>query len=235
MNIEPCNNYILVESVDDAKRTAGGIYLPDRVQQEPRWYRVLEAGPGLPDMFGNIQSLDYRPGEYVYVFPHAIHKVNLRDYGPDYPERDVLFLSEGDVLVRSDSPGELSLQPVGSYCVIRRIQLPEPKTAGGIYLPDRATPPPALAKVVAVGSGYRTAATGIYSLLNELFGAVSPERLRSAVKEHVPLKVKPGDTVLVVATAPMKLDLQQFGIEHKDLYVVGELDILCVLDVEVPA
>lgn len=230
MDAVPLNNYILVESLGEQKRTPGGLYLPDKVDQEPRWYRVLKPGPGLPDMFGNIQHLDYREGEYVYVFPHAIHKVNLRDYGERYPERDVLFLSEGDVLVRSNSPGELRFQPVGSYCVIRRIKLPEARTAGGIYLPDQSVPPPALAKVVAVGNGYRTAATGIYSLLNELFGqCVDPVRLRSVVREHVPLHVQPGDTVLVVATAPMKLRLEQFGLKQDDLYVVGELDILCVL------
>lgn len=231
MVIDPCNNYILVEGLEDQKRTPGGLYLPDRIDHEPRWYRVLKPGPGLPDIFGNIQMLDYHEGEYVYVFPHSIHKVNLRDYGAEYPEQDVLFLSEGDVLVRSESPGELHLQPVGSYCVIRRIKLPEAKTAGGIYLPDSSVPPPALAKVVAVGSGYRTAATGIYSLLNELFGQqVDPARLRAAVQEHVPLHVKSGDTVLVVATAPMKLRLEQFGLRDDDLYVVGELDILCVLE-----
>lgn len=232
MKVSPCNNYLLVESLEEQRKTPGGLYLPDRIDREPRWYRVLEVGPGLPDMFGNIQRLDYRAGEYVYVFPHAVHKVNLRDYGAEYEDREVTVLSEGDVLVRSESPSELRFQPVGSYCIIRRIELPENRTAGGIYLPDKSVPPPALAKVVAVGSGYRTAATGIYSLLNELFGrAIDPARLRESVKEHVPLHVQPGDTVLVVATAPMKLRLEQFGMEDKGLYVVGELDILCKLEV----
>jgi len=230
MQIEPKNNYLLVEQEELPKHTAGGIYLPDKIDQEPRWYRVVEIGPGLPDMFGNIQRLDYKPGEYVYVFPHAVHKVNLRDYGTEYPDKEVLFLSEGDVLVRSDHPSELQFKPVGSYCIIRTIKLPEPKTAGGIYLPDKSVPPPSLARVVAVGSGYRTAATGFLQILTQALSPKAvPEHVAGLIREHVPLHVKPNDLVLVVATAPMKLKLDQFGIHDDNLFVIGELDILCTL------
>ncbi|GIV21848.1 MAG: hypothetical protein KatS3mg023_3599 [Armatimonadota bacterium] len=227
MEIEAKNNYILVEDIGSVKRTAGGLYLPDRIDQEPRWFKVVQAGPGLPDMFGNIQRLDYQPGEYVYVFPHAVHQVNLKHYGPDYPDEQITFVSEGDVLVRSREPSSLQFQPVGSYCIIHKIQIPESRTAGGIYLPDQSVPPPSLAKVLAVGTGYRTAATGVFGLLAGMAG-LDVSRLRELVKEHVPLSVQPGDTVLIVSTAPMKLSLEQFGMKEV-YYIVGEADILAVL------
>ncbi len=217
------NNYILVEPAETAKQTAGGIYLPDRIDKDPRWLKVREVGPGLPDMFGNIQELGYRPGEWVYVLPHAIHKANLRDYG--LHDEELWFVSEGDVLIRSDEPTSMALRPVGSYVVIKRIEMPK-QTAGGIYLPDKSVPPPMLAKVVAVGSGYRTAATGFLNIMARLLGH---EISLDYIRESVPLHVSEGDTVLVVATAPMAIKLEQFGLES-DLYLVGEADILAVLD-----
>jgi len=227
MQIYPLNNYILMESVSFERKTAGGLYLPDKIDDEARWYRVVQPGPGLPDMFGNTQRLDYKPGEYVYVFPHAVHKVNLKDYGEDYPDEEIIFVSEGDVLVRSKEPKELVFTPVGSYCIITKIKSPE-RTAGGIYLPDNSVPPPAIAKVVSVGTGYRTAAAGMLKLLAQLN---APDRdVTKLIRESVPLNVQPGDTVLIVATAPMKLNLEPFGLKN-EYFIVGEADILCKLEV----
>ena len=228
MEISPLNNYILLEPVSFERKTSGGLYLPDKTaDDEARWFKVIKPGPGLPDMFGNIQGLDYEAGEYIYVFPHAVHKVNLKDYGEGYPDKEIVFVSEGDVLVRSKNPSELVFTPVGSYCIITRMKSPD-RTAGGIYLPDKSVPPPALAKVVAVGTGYRTAATGILKLLGEL--NAPGKDITKLIKESVPLNVKPGDTVLIVATAPMKLNLEPFGLKN-EYFIVGEADILCKLEV----
>jgi co-chaperonin GroES (HSP10) len=226
MEVHPLNNYILLEPASLERKTPGGLYLPDKIDEDARWFRVIKAGPGLPDMFGNIQRLDYEPGEYVYVFPHAVHKVNLKDYGP-YPDEEITFVSEGDVLVRSKDPKQLLFTPVGSYCIITKIKSPE-RTAGGIYLPDKSVPPPAIAKVVSVGTGYRTAAAGMLKLMAQLN---APDRdVTKLIRESVPLNVQPGDTVLIVATAPMKLNLEPFGLKN-EYFIVGEADILCKLEV----
>lgn len=236
MELQPLNNYLIVEPVQSEK-TPGGIILAQSVDNRPRWYRVVSVGPGLADMFANRQKPEVAPGEYIYVFPYAVHTVRLKDYGFD-EDGEHHVVSEGDVLVRSSNPAALDLRPVGAYLIVERVHLPENRTAGGIYLPDKAVPPPALATVRAVGSGYRTAANGFIKALVEAVGRVSNredwvvviEALEQVMREHVRLSVEPGDTIVVVNTAPLELNLETFGIDQK-FHIVGEGDVLAVLSV----
>jgi len=46
MKIRPMNDRILVVRVEEEKKTAGGIIIPDTAKEKPQEGKVVAAGPG---------------------------------------------------------------------------------------------------------------------------------------------------------------------------------------------
>ncbi|WP_105317788.1 co-chaperone GroES [Thermus tenuipuniceus] len=92
------------------------------------------------------------------------------------------------------------IKPLGERVVVKRIE-EEPKTKGGIVLPDTAKEKPQKGKVIAVGSG-RILDNG----------------------QKVPLEVKEGDIVVFAKYGGTEIE-----IDGEEYVILSERDLLAVL------
>ncbi|GAA5334009.1 MULTISPECIES: co-chaperone GroES [Thermus] len=92
------------------------------------------------------------------------------------------------------------IKPLGDRVVVKRIE-EEPKTKGGIVLPDTAKEKPQKGKVIAVGSG-RILDNG----------------------QKVPLEVKEGDIVVFAKYGGTEVE-----IDGEEYVILSERDLLAVL------
>ena len=92
------------------------------------------------------------------------------------------------------------IKPLGDRVVVKRIE-EEPKTKGGIVLPDTAKEKPQKGKVIAVGTG-RVLENG----------------------QRVPLEVKEGDIVVFAESGGTEIE-----IDGEEYVILSERDLLAVL------
>ena len=92
------------------------------------------------------------------------------------------------------------IKPLGDRVVVKRIE-EEPKTKGGIVLPDTAKEEPQKGKVIAVGTG-RVLENG----------------------QRVPLEVKEGDIVVFAKYGGTEIE-----IDGEEYVILSERDLLAVL------
>ncbi|MGQ9510541.1 MAG: co-chaperone GroES [Thermaceae bacterium] len=92
------------------------------------------------------------------------------------------------------------LKPLGDRVVVKRIE-EEPKTKGGIVLPDTAKEKPQKGKVIAVGTG-RVLENG----------------------QKVPLEVKEGDIVVFAKYGGTEIE-----IDGEEYVILSERDLLAVV------
>ena len=95
----------------------------------------------------------------------------------------------------------MNFRPLHDRVAVRRVE-EEPKTAGGIIIPDTAKEKPQQGEVIAVGPG-----------------------ARNEQGQLVPLDVKAGDTVLFG-----KWSGTEVKIDGEDLLIMKESDIMGVLE-----
>ena len=95
----------------------------------------------------------------------------------------------------------MNIKPLSNHIVLEPLKEDE-KTESGILLPETAEREPEQAKVIAVGSGRKTASGKI-----------------------VPVDVKPGDIVLFIKYGPTEVK-----VEGKKYLIAKEEDILAILE-----
>jgi len=92
MNIQPLNDRLVVEAIEENATTVSGIVLPETVGKEkPQKGKIIAAGEGKTTAGGKKIPMTVKVGDIVI----------FRKYGPDEIKidgKDVLILSEGDVL-----------------------------------------------------------------------------------------------------------------------------------------
>ena len=92
MNIQPLEDRLVVEAIDESTTTNSGIVLPDTAGKEkPQKGKVVAVGEGKISPEGKKIPMSVKVGDTVI----------FRKYGPDEIKlegKDVLILSENDVL-----------------------------------------------------------------------------------------------------------------------------------------
>lgn len=92
MKIKPLLDNILIEPMEQAEQTKGGILLPKTADKErPEQGKVVAVGPGKKNDSGNIISLEVKPGD----------KVLFTKYGPSeikVDEKEYLIAKQEDIL-----------------------------------------------------------------------------------------------------------------------------------------
>jgi chaperonin GroES len=116
------------------------------------------------------------------------------------PWFDTLALGASKEGVRMAAEVKTVIKPLGDRVVVKRIE-EEPKTKGGIVLPDTAKEKPQKGKVIAVGTG-RILENG----------------------QRVPLEVKEGDIVVFAKYGGTEIE-----IDGEEYVILSERDLLAVL------
>ncbi len=91
MEVRPLQDRVLVERVDEEKKTASGIIIPDNNKEKPAQGKVMATGSGHRLENGNLRELDVKSGDMVLFGKYAGTEVKVD--GKEY-----LIMKEDDIL-----------------------------------------------------------------------------------------------------------------------------------------
>ena len=91
MNLRPLGDRVVVEHVEQADKSAGGVFLPDTAKEKPQEGRVLAVGTGRTLDNGTKLSMDVKVGDKIIYSKYSGSEIKLDG-------KEVLIISEKDVL-----------------------------------------------------------------------------------------------------------------------------------------
>lgn len=91
MSIKPMNDRVLVARVEEKKKTAGGIIIPDTAKEKPLEGKIIAVGPGRRNEKGERIAMEVKKGDRVLFSRYAGTEIKM-----DGEER--LFMKEEDIL-----------------------------------------------------------------------------------------------------------------------------------------
>lgn len=91
MKIRPLNDRILVQRVEEAKKTAGGIIIPDNAKEKPVEGNIVAVGLGKLNDVGERVALQVKEGDSVLFSKYGGTDITID--GENY-----LIMREDDVL-----------------------------------------------------------------------------------------------------------------------------------------
>ena len=65
MKIRPLHDRVIVKRLDNERKTASGIVIPDNAAEKPDQGEVVAVGPGKRDDNGKVNTLDVKVGDRV--------------------------------------------------------------------------------------------------------------------------------------------------------------------------
>jgi len=91
MKFRPLHDRIVVRRITAQEKTAGGIIIPDTVQEKPMEGEVIAIGPGARNEQGAIVALDVKAGDRVLFGKWSGTEVKLDG-------EDLLIMKESDLM-----------------------------------------------------------------------------------------------------------------------------------------
>ena len=90
MSVKPLSDRVLVEALEAAEKTAGGLYIPDNAKEKPQKGKIIAVGPGKTEN-GILVAPTVKVGDTVLYGKYAGTEVSVE--GKDY-----LIMRESDLL-----------------------------------------------------------------------------------------------------------------------------------------
>ena len=91
MEIRPLHDRIILKRIEDERKTAGGIVIPDTAAEKPSQGEVVYAGPGKTDENGKVIPIGVKKGDKVLFVKYSGQEFKLD--GQEY-----LHMREDDVI-----------------------------------------------------------------------------------------------------------------------------------------
>jgi chaperonin GroES len=91
MKIRPLNDRILISRIEEEKKTAGGIIIPDTAKEKPQEGTVIATGPGKMGEDGKRLPMEIKTGDRVLFSKYAGTEIKI-----DGVEH--VFMKESDIL-----------------------------------------------------------------------------------------------------------------------------------------
>ena len=91
MNIRPLHDRVIVKRLDNERKTASGIVIPDNAAEKPDQGEVIAVGPGKKDDSGKTIAMDLKVGDRVLFGKYAGQGVKIEG-------EEVLVMLEEDVM-----------------------------------------------------------------------------------------------------------------------------------------
>ena len=91
MKFKPLHDRVLVKRVEQDTKTAGGIIIPDTVQEKPMEGKVIAAGTGLKAEDGKVTPLDVKAGDKILFGKWSGTEVTIDG-------DDLIIMKESDIL-----------------------------------------------------------------------------------------------------------------------------------------
>jgi chaperonin GroES len=91
MKIRPLHDRVIVKRVEDERKTAGGIVIPDTAAEKPSQGEVVAVGPGKLDDAGKIIAMGVKVGDRILFGKYSGTEFKMD--GNDY-----LHMREDDII-----------------------------------------------------------------------------------------------------------------------------------------
>ena len=91
MNLRPLHDRVIVKRLEEEKKSAGGILIPDSAGEKPTRGEVLAVGPGRYKEDGTVRPLDVKTGDKVLFGKYSGTEVKVDG-------EDVLVMREEDLI-----------------------------------------------------------------------------------------------------------------------------------------
>jgi chaperonin GroES len=91
MSVKPLSDRVLVEALEAAEKTAGGLYIPDNAKEKPQKGKIIAVGPGKAAENGTLIKPEVKVGDTVLYGKYSGTEVSVD--GKDY-----LIMRESDLL-----------------------------------------------------------------------------------------------------------------------------------------
>ena len=91
MTFRPLHDRVLIRRLEAQEKTAGGIIIPDTVQEKPQEGEVVSAGTGTRGEDGAITPLDVKAGDKILFGKWSGTEVKLEG-------EDLIIMKESDIL-----------------------------------------------------------------------------------------------------------------------------------------
>ena len=91
MALRPLHDRVIVKRLEEEKKTAGGILIPDSAAEKPLRAEVVAVGPGKVTDDGKRQALDVKKGDKVLIGKYSGTEVKVDG-------DDLVVLREDDIM-----------------------------------------------------------------------------------------------------------------------------------------
>jgi len=91
VKFRPLHDRVVVRRVESEAKTAGGIIIPDNVQEKPQEGEIVSVGSGSRDESGKLVPLDVKAGDTVLFGKWSGTEVKIGG-------EDLLIMKESDIM-----------------------------------------------------------------------------------------------------------------------------------------
>jgi chaperonin GroES len=89
--LRPLNDRVIIKRLDNERKTASGIVIPDNVAEKPDQGEVVAIGPGKRREDGHIVPIDLKIGDRVLFGKYAGQTIKIHD-------EELLVIREEEIL-----------------------------------------------------------------------------------------------------------------------------------------
>jgi chaperonin GroES len=91
MKLRPLHDRIIVKRLEEERKSAGGIVIPDTATEKPSMGEVLAAGPGKTDDNGKLIAMGVKVGDKILFGKYSGQEFKMDG-------QDLLHMREDDVI-----------------------------------------------------------------------------------------------------------------------------------------
>jgi chaperonin GroES len=91
MKIRPLHDRVIVKRVDEERKSAGGIVIPDTAAEKPDQGEIVAVGKGTKDDSGKLMPLDVKVGDKVLFGKYSGQTVKVKG-------EELLVMREEDLM-----------------------------------------------------------------------------------------------------------------------------------------
>ena len=91
MKLRPLHDRVIVKRLEEERKSAGGILIPDSAAEKPLKAEVVAVGPGKRTDDGKIHALDVKKGDQVLIGKYSGTEVKVDG-------EDLVVLREDDIM-----------------------------------------------------------------------------------------------------------------------------------------
>ncbi|HEX4524601.1 MAG TPA: co-chaperone GroES [Casimicrobiaceae bacterium] len=91
MEIRPLHDRVIAKRLEEERKTAGGIVIPDTAAEKPSQGQVVYAGPGKTDDSGKVVPMGVKKGDKILFGKYSGQEFKLNG-------EDLLHMREDDII-----------------------------------------------------------------------------------------------------------------------------------------